>query len=68
MKQLNLFPPKQYVVRFTTRDKYGNPRLCGSQAYDSFKDAYQSFYTLRGNAFILEDSITIHAENYWVGH
>jgi hypothetical protein len=68
MKQLPLFPNKQYVVRFTTTDNKGNPRLCGSQAYDSYREAYQRLYTLWGNAFILEDSVTIHADNYWVGH
>ena len=68
MKQLELFPAKQYVVRFTTQDKYGNPRMSGWNTYDSFREAYTRYYTIYDNHFIITDSITIHATNYWVGH
>ena len=68
MEQLSLLPTTTYVVRFTTTDNKGNLRACGWTRFDDYRDACLRAYGLICNAFIADDSVTIHAENYWVGH
>jgi len=68
MKQLELLPQVTYVVRFTTTNKSGDLRSSGWHGFDDYRDACLRAYGLIRNAFIAEDSVTIHAENYWVGH
>jgi len=68
MKQLSLLPTTTYVVRFTATDNKGNLKASSWHHYDDYRDACLRAYGLMRNAFILDDSVTIHAENYWVGH
>jgi hypothetical protein len=68
MKQLSLLPTTTYVVRFTTINNKGELRNCGWHSFDNYRDACFRACGLAYNAFILDDSVTIHAENYWVGH
>jgi hypothetical protein len=68
MKQLSLLPTTTYVVRFTATDNKGNARVSGWHGHDNYRAASLRAYGLICNAFILKDSVTIHAENYWVGH
>ena len=68
MKQLSLLPAVTYVVRFTTINKAGEQRICYWHEYEDYRDACLRAYGLMRNAFTLTESVTIHAENYWVGH
>ena len=68
MQQLSLLPATTYVVRFTTINNKGELRNCGWHHFDDYRDACLRAYGLICSSFILDDSVTIHAENYWVGH
>ena len=68
MKQLELLPQVTYVVRFTTTNKSGDLRSSGWHKFDDYRAASYRAYDLICNHFIAKNSVTIHAENYWVGH
>ena len=68
MIQLELLPRVTYVVRCTTTNNKGALRASVWHTFYDYRGACLLSYALVRNLFIAKSSVTIHAENYWVGH